>query len=170
MNVDIIDKNALSFIMGQIVAMETSVTSTVSLRMFGYWTGIFVCGLHKSDKSWQFCKIDLDLKNFDLQRLERSLNQGQMWPIYVIVSRIRNILVPVGNLYDDWFKSYAHICKTLVSICVTLTLVRFLPNLWYAMCSTRWNKCKKTGLISKSYLMLWWYECWCYWQIMPYPL
>jgi hypothetical protein len=124
----------------------------------------------KSDNNWQFWKIDLDLKNFDLQRLERSLNQGQMWPIYVIVSRIRNILVPVGNLYDDWFKSYAHICKTLVSICVTLTLVRFLPNLWYAICSTRWNKCKKTGIISKSYLMLWWYECWCYWQIMPYPL
>jgi hypothetical protein len=101
----LLTKNALSFIIGKIVAMETNVTSTVSLRMFGYWTGIFVCGLHicvhnlrKSYKNWQFCKIDLDLQNFDLQRLERSLNQGQIW---------------------------------------------FILNLWYAMCSTRWNKCKK---------------------------
>ena len=30
----------------------------------------------KSDKDWQFWKIDLDLKNIDLQRLERSLIQG----------------------------------------------------------------------------------------------
>ena len=114
--------------------------------------------------------MDLDLNMFDLQHLERSLHQGHQGPAHVIVSEIRNILMSVGSLDDDWFKSYAHICKTLVSICVTLTLVRFLPNLWYAMCSTRWNKCKKTGIISLSYLMLWWYECWCYWQIMPYPL
>jgi hypothetical protein len=33
-NVDFIDKNGLSFIMGQIVAMETGITSTVSLRIF----------------------------------------------------------------------------------------------------------------------------------------
>jgi hypothetical protein len=36
MNVDVIDKKCPSFIMGQIVAMETNITSTVSLRMFGY--------------------------------------------------------------------------------------------------------------------------------------
>jgi hypothetical protein len=36
MNVDVIDEKCKSFIMGQIVVMETSVTSTVSLPMFGY--------------------------------------------------------------------------------------------------------------------------------------
>ena len=33
----------------------------------------------KSDKNWQFWKIDLDLKNFDLQRLERSSSECQIW-------------------------------------------------------------------------------------------
>jgi hypothetical protein len=38
-------------------------------------------------------------------------------PLYVIVSRIRNILMPVGSLDDDdWFKSYAHICEKFVCI------------------------------------------------------
>jgi hypothetical protein len=46
MNVDIIDKNALSFIMGQIVAMETCVTSTVLLRLFRYFTETFMYGPH----------------------------------------------------------------------------------------------------------------------------
>jgi hypothetical protein len=46
MNVNVIDKNALSFIMGQIVAMETGVIATVSLRLFRYLTGTFICGLH----------------------------------------------------------------------------------------------------------------------------
>jgi hypothetical protein len=41
---------------------------------------------------------DLDLKMIDLQPLERSLH-------HVIVSRIRNILMPVGSLYDDWDRS-----------------------------------------------------------------
>jgi hypothetical protein len=30
------------------------------------------------------------------------------WPAHVIVSQIRNILMPVGSLDDDWLKSYAH--------------------------------------------------------------
>jgi hypothetical protein len=46
MNVDIIDKNALSFIMGQIVAMETCVTSAVLLRLFRYFPETFWYGLH----------------------------------------------------------------------------------------------------------------------------
>jgi hypothetical protein len=45
---------------------------------------------------------------------------------------------------------------------VTLTVVQFLPNVWYTMRSTRWNKFLKT----QSYLILWWYECWCYWRKM----
>ena len=177
MNVDIIDKNALSFIMGQIVAIETCVTSTVLLRLFRYFKETFrivhthVCQISaKSGKNCQFWKIDLDLQIFDLQRLERSLSEGQMRHSYLIVSWFKYILLPIRSLYDDWFKSYASFVKKLFLFFVTLTLVRFLPNLWYAMCSTRWNKCKKKGIISKSHLMWWWYECWCYWQIMPYPL
>ena len=38
MNVDVIDKNALSFITGKSVAMKTIVTSTVSFRLFRYLT------------------------------------------------------------------------------------------------------------------------------------
>jgi hypothetical protein len=36
MNVDVIDKNVLSIIMGQIVAMETGAIATVSHRLFRY--------------------------------------------------------------------------------------------------------------------------------------
>ena len=64
----------------------------------------------KSDKNWQFWKNDLDIKHFNFQRLERSLNQGQIRPAYVIVSRIRNILVSVRNLYLDWLKHYDQLC------------------------------------------------------------
>ena len=62
----LLTNNALSFIMGQIVAMETIVTATVSLRLFRYWTGIFACGLHmyvqNLSNNWQFRQIYLDLK------------------------------------------------------------------------------------------------------------
>ena len=41
LNVDVIEENALSFIMGKSVAMETFVTSTVSLIPYLTWT--FMC-------------------------------------------------------------------------------------------------------------------------------
>ncbi len=62
---------------------------------------------------------------FDLQHLEMSLHQGQVWSAQLIVSRIINILMPVGSLDDDWFKSYAHICEHEFVLFVTLTLVDF---------------------------------------------
>ena len=76
LNVDVIDKNALSFIMGKGVAMETFVTSTVSFRLFRYLTSTFMCVPYTCVQT--LSKLDLDLKTFDLQRLERSLNQGQI--------------------------------------------------------------------------------------------
>ena len=98
--------------------MEIGITFIVSLRLFWYWTGSFACGSHtcvtnlsKMDKNWQFWKIDLDVNFFDLQRLERSLIQGQIWLSCFIVSWIRNILVPIGSLYDNWFKNYADFCE-----------------------------------------------------------
>jgi hypothetical protein len=94
----------------------------------------------QSDKNWQFWENDLDLNMFDLQHLERSLHQGQVWPAHVILSQIRNILMPVGSLDDDWFKSYAHICEKWVCIFCDLNRGQFLPNVWCTMRSTRWNK------------------------------
>jgi hypothetical protein len=110
----------------------------------------------KSDKNWQFWKNDLDLNMFDLQHLEMSLHQGQVWPAHVLVSQIRNILMPVGSRDDDWFKSYVHICEKLVCIFVTLTLVQFLPNVWYTMRSTRWNKWKKKRTLFLNHI--WYYD------------
>ena len=112
---------------------------------------------------WRFWKIDLDLKNVDLQRLERS------WPTCVIVSRNRNILVPVGSLYDHWLKSYDHICENWVRIFCDLDLGPIFTK-FVIYHATGWNKYRKREIIIQVSSMLWWYECWCYWQKMPYPV
>ena len=70
-NVDCSEKNAPSFIMGQIVAMETGVTSIVSLQIFRNWTWSFICDLYTCVQIWS--QIRQELAN-----LERSLNQGQI--------------------------------------------------------------------------------------------
>jgi hypothetical protein len=52
----------------------------------------------KLDKNWPFWKIDLGLKNFELQRLERAWKQGQMWPTYVLVSRVQlDVSMMIGS-------------------------------------------------------------------------
>jgi hypothetical protein len=57
----------------------------------------------KSDKNWNFFLKWPSHKIFDLQRLERSLNQGQMWSAYVIVSRFRNIFYSIHTkLYLEY--------------------------------------------------------------------
>jgi hypothetical protein len=44
------------------------------------------------------------LKHFDLQWMERYLHQGHIWPVYFMVRRNRNILVPVWNIELQCFK------------------------------------------------------------------
>jgi hypothetical protein len=81
----------------QLHTILLGVASTVSLWLFQYWTWTLLKFCTHIYKNWQFLKNDLDLKMFDLQHLERSLHQGQVWSANVIVSKIRNILMPVGR-------------------------------------------------------------------------
>ena len=92
MNVDVIDEKCKSFIMGQIVAMETSVTSTVSLRMFGYWTGIFVCGLH------------ICVQNLSKIGQELAILQNWPWPKKIRPPALGKVIEPrshVTFLFDS---------------------------------------------------------------------
>jgi hypothetical protein len=106
----------------------------------------------KSDKNWQFGINDLHLNLFDLQHLESSLHHGQVWPAHVIVSQIKNILMPVGSLDDDWFKSYAHICEKRVFLLCDLDLGSMtFPSagvLWRAN-TDNIHRCRSTGYFSQ---------------------
>ena len=111
--------------------MEIGITSIISFRLFWYWKVIHWLSTHRCATFEQnrtiidnYGKLTLTYIFFDLQRLEWPLNQGQLWPAYVIVSRITTILMPVGSLYDDWFKSYAHICEKWVCIFCDLDIDR----------------------------------------------
>ncbi len=79
-------KNALSFIMDEIVVMETSVTSTVSLRFFRYWTGIFACGLH------------IYVQNVTNIRQQLTILENWPWPKTFRPPALGKIIEPRSNV------------------------------------------------------------------------
>ena len=93
---------------------KVKITSTVSLRLFRYWTVTVACG---SDTCVQnLSKIGQELtifenwpwpEEFRPPALGKVIDpRSNMTCVCDIVSRIRNILVPVWRVYDDRFKSY----------------------------------------------------------------
>ncbi len=127
-------KNALSVIMGQIVTMETGITSTVSLRLFymGYGHLCVACTnaykiWAKSDKNWPFWKMTFSAWKGHWTKVKFETCWCQS-----------GVSMMIGS------KSMQTFVKNEFVLFMTLTLTN-VKNIIFQVSS-----------------MLWWYKCWCH--------